>query len=194
MANIIPEIVPVVPVKIADSFKIADPAVRLDVWGQPLPSVTDKHLHKLRKEIIDEGIHKRTYSSADESDDESGSDNEMLMKFIPKKNKKNGKPDFDTIAYAFSLNNKVSSLRSELARTEERMRYLQLDYNNKEIKIEELTIKCSENRTHQINFNKELKKRAETIIKLENYLFYFECFFVFILVGAIGFIIYFMLT
>ena len=61
----------------------------------------------------------------------------MLMKFIPKKNKKNGKVDFDSVAYAFTLVNKISKMRSELARNEERMRYLQLDYNNKEIKIDE---------------------------------------------------------
>ena len=106
----------------------------LDPWGKPL-NVTESELKKLRQEIIEEGINKRAYSSAEESEG-SNSDNELLMKFVPKKAKKNGKIDFDSIAYAFSLNIKLSKTRSELARIEERMRYLQLDLNNKEIKIE----------------------------------------------------------
>ena len=108
----------------------------LDPWGKPL-NVTESELKKLRQEIIEEGINKRAYSSAEESEG-SNSDNELLMKFVPKKAKKNGKIDFDSIAYAFSLNIKLSKTRSELARIEERMRYLQLDLNNKEIKIEKL--------------------------------------------------------
>jgi len=111
---------------------------KLDPWGKPITEVTNSELNKLRKEILTEGINKKSYESADEeSENEDDSDNEMLMKFIPKKNKKNKKVDFDSVAYAFTLVNKISKLRSELARNEERMRYLQLDYNNKEIKIDE---------------------------------------------------------
>ena len=114
---------------------------KLDPWGKPITEVTNSELNKLRKEILTEGINKKSYESADEeSENEEDSDNEMLMKFIPKKNKKNGKVDFDSVAYAFTLVNKISKMRSELARNEERMRYLQLDYNNKEIKIEEQNI------------------------------------------------------
>jgi hypothetical protein len=109
---------------------------KLDPWGNPLKDCTDSELKKLRQDIIDEGINKRTYSSAEESED-SNSDNELLMKFVPKKSKKNGKVDFDSVAYAFSLNIKLSKTRSELARIEERLRYLQLDYNNKEFKLEQ---------------------------------------------------------
>lgn len=110
---------------------------KLDPWGKPIDETTSGELNKLRKEIITEGINKKSYESAEEESENEDSDNELLMKFIPKKNKKNGKVDFDSIAYAFTLVNKISKMRSELARTEERMRYLQLDYNNKEIKIEE---------------------------------------------------------
>ena len=110
---------------------------KLDPWGKPIAETTADELNKLRKEIITEGINKRSYESAEEESENEDSDNELLMKFIPKKNKKNGKVDFDSIAYAFTLVNKISNMRSELARNEERMRYLQLDYNNKEIKIEE---------------------------------------------------------
>ena len=100
--------------------------------------VENPELSKLRKDIITEGINKKSYESAEEENSDSDdSDNEMLMKFVPKKNKKNGKVDFDSVAYAFTLTNRLSKMRSELARIEERMRYLQLDYNNKEIKIEE---------------------------------------------------------
>ena len=110
----------------------------LDPWGKPITEVTNSELNKLRKEILTEGINKKSYESADEeSENEEDSDNEMLMKFVPKKNKKNGKVDFDSVAYAFTLVNKISKMRSELARNEERMRYLQLDYINKEIKIDE---------------------------------------------------------
>ena len=113
---------------------------KLDPWGKPIVETTSVELNKLRKEIITEGINKRSYESAEEESENEDSDNELLMKFIPKKNKKNGKVDFDSIAYAFTLVNKISKMRSELARNEERMRYLQLDYNNKEIKIEEQNI------------------------------------------------------
>ena len=112
----------------------------LDPWGKPITETTNEELNKLRKEILNEGINKKSYSSEEESEDDS--DNEMLMKFIPKKTKKSN--EFESIGYAFTLNNKISKLRSELARNEERMRYLQLDYNNKEIKIDEQQIVINE--------------------------------------------------
>jgi hypothetical protein len=112
----------------------------LDPWGKPINETTNEELNKLRKEILNEGINKKSYSSEEESGDDS--DNEMLMKFIPKKSKKSN--EFESIGYAFTLNNKISKLRSELARNEERMRYLQLDYNNKEIKIDEQQIVITE--------------------------------------------------
>ena len=75
-----------------------------------------EQLKKLRKEIINEGINKKSYSSAEEESDNDDSDNDILMKFKLKKNK-NGKQEFDSIGYAFLLNNKLSRIRSELART-----------------------------------------------------------------------------
>ena len=159
---------PTIPAQVPE-----DHVQKLDPWGNVLHVNTAKELKKLRKEIIDEGINKRAYSS-EESDADDDSDNEMLMKFVTKKTKKNGKPDFDTVAYAFSLNNKVSSLRSELARTEERLRYLQLDYNNKEIKIEELNTKNLELRTVIVNLRKESKNHLTIIHNLENRFCYLE--------------------
>jgi predicted RNase H-like nuclease (RuvC/YqgF family) len=82
--------------------------------------------------ICEEGINKTNYSDNESSDD---SDTDLLMKFVPKRNDKIQK--FDTTVYSFKLNIKISKLRSELARCEERLRYLQLDHNNKNIENEE---------------------------------------------------------
>jgi len=98
--------------------------------------VTEDELSKLRKTIIDEGINKNVYTS-EESEIDDSSEDEMMVKFLPKQKPKQ---KMDVTMYAFQLNNKMSKLRSELARNEERLRYLQLDYNNKEIKIEDLQL------------------------------------------------------
>lgn len=101
-----------------------------------MANVTEEELSKLQHEIIQEGKNgcsfKKNYS---ESDSEVDSEDDLIMKFV--KPKKKGGNDFETTAYAFALNNKMSKLKCELARTEERLRYLQLDYNNVTIKIEE---------------------------------------------------------
>ena len=135
----------------------------LDPWGKPITETTNEELNKLRKEILNEGINKKSYSSEEESEDDS--DNEMLMKFVPKKTKKSN--EFESIGYAFTLNNKISKLRSELARNEERMRYLQLDYNNKEIKIDEQQIVINE---QQIVINKQdiIISKQDIIISQQN--------------------------
>ena len=65
--------------------------IKLDPWGKPLnseqieDSVSDEQLKKLREEIISDGINKRSYSSAEES--EIDSDDELVMKFVKPKNK-----------------------------------------------------------------------------------------------------------
>jgi hypothetical protein len=145
-------------------------ATKLDAWGNPLnlEDCTESELKKLREDIIHDGINKRAYSSAEESEN-SNSDNELLMKFVPKKSKKNGKIDFDSVAYAFSLNIKLSKTRSELARTEERLRYLQLDYNNKEVKIsqqKEIIIK------YQGEIKNYYEKNKKTQLIINDYNFY----------------------
>ena len=107
--------------------------MKRDLWGNPMETVTETEVSKLQKEIIDEGINKKNYS---DSDSESDSDEEVI-KLFKKKNDK-----FDTIGYSFTISNKLSKTRSELARTEESLRYLQLDYNNNQIKLKEITDKA----------------------------------------------------
>jgi len=103
--------------------------------------IENDELSKMRKEIINEGINKKSYSSAEEeSDSDSDSSCCSNQKYILTKKKSKKNENMDITKYAFKLNEKLSKMRSELARTEERLRYLQLEYNNKEIKIEELEI------------------------------------------------------
>ena len=114
--------------------------------------IEEDELSKLRKTIIEEGINKINYTS-DESEINSSSDDEVMVKFLPKQK---SKQKLDVTLYAFQLNNKMSKLRSELARNEERLRYLQLDYNNKEIKIEDLQLELIKNKEDLIKNKEEL--------------------------------------
>jgi len=107
--------------------------MKRDLWGNPMETVTETEVSKLQKEIIDEGINKKNYS---DSESEPDSDEEIIKLFKKKSDK------FDTIGYSFTISNKLSKTRSELARTEERLRYLQLDYNNNQIKLKEITDKA----------------------------------------------------
>jgi len=109
--------------------------MKRDLWGNPMETVTETEVSKLQKEIIDEGINKKSYTDSESDDD---SDEEVIKLF--KKKEKGG--NFDTIGYSFTISNKLSKTRSELARTEERLRYLQLDYNNNQIKLKEITDKA----------------------------------------------------
>jgi hypothetical protein len=60
---------------------------KLDPWGNPL-NVTTEQVSKLQREIIEEGINKRSYSSAEESDTDSDQEViKMFKKKIPKKEK-----------------------------------------------------------------------------------------------------------
>ena len=102
--------------------------------------IENDELSKMRKEIINEGINKKSYSSAEESESDSDSSCSSNEKYILTKKKSKKNENMDITKYAFKLNEKLSKMRSELARTEERMRYLQLEFNNKEIKIEELEL------------------------------------------------------
>jgi chromosome segregation ATPase len=107
--------------------------MKRDLWGNPMETVTETEVSKLQKEIIDEGINKKSYTDS-ESDDDS---DEEVIKLFKKKSDK-----FDTVGYSFTISNKLSKTRSELARAEERLRYLQLDYNNNQIKLKEITDKA----------------------------------------------------
>ena len=132
---------------------------KLDPWGNPL-NVTTEEVSKLQKEIIQEGIHKKSYSSAEDSDSES-----EVIKMFTKKNHK--KESFDYIAYTFVITNKLSKMRSELARSEERLRYIQLDYNNNQIKLKEITGKCSLMSQENKKLNLVIKGN-EVLIKSQN--------------------------
>jgi len=127
-----------VKVKIKKKMEHQNKKIKIDYWGNPLvppeESVNDEQLKKLREEIISDGINKRSYSSAEES--EIDSDDELVMKFVKPKNKTKNS-EFDSISYSFVLSNKLSKMRSELARSEERLHYLKLENNNHCIKNEE---------------------------------------------------------
>jgi hypothetical protein len=100
-------------------------------------AATDSELKKLHKQIREEGINKKSYSSNEsENSSDSDSDKDLLLKFIPRKRNRENHGGFDTIGYSFQLSIKISKLRSELARVEERLRYLQLEHNNCEISLE----------------------------------------------------------
>ena len=135
--------------------------IKLDPWGKPLnseqieDSVSDEQLKKLREEIISDGINKRSYSSAEES--EIDSDDELVMKFVKPKNKnKNKTSEFDSVSYSFVLSNKLSKIRSELARSEERSHYLKLEHNN-------LSVTNQEQQRLIRQYRLEIKQYSETI-------------------------------
>ena len=119
------------------------------------------HLKNLHKTINEEGMNKRSYSSAEESDDDD-SDNDMLVKFVSKKNKQSNQ--FDAVGYAFKLNNKISKLRSELARNEERHRYLQLDHNNKNVELDQMKERIIK-QLEIIKAKSEIIKNNEIVLK-----------------------------
>ena len=150
--------------------------IKLDVWGNPLvmeqtgDSISDEQLKKLREEIISDGINKRSYSSAEES--EIDSDDELVMKFVKPKNKTN---QFETTAYAFALNNKMSKLKADSARLDERMRYLQLDYSNSLVKLDEQKVSITQLRLRNNILVKESEK-LKTINKITKYLFFVSVF------------------
>ena len=140
--------------------------------------INNDEILKLQKEIIEEGINKRSYSSAEESESDD-SDQEIIKMYTKKSNKGN----FDYIGYSFTLTNKLSKMRSELARTEERMRYLQLDNSNTAIKLEELHIK-NENSINEINEYKQYEISINKYMCIYTYIIYlsfaFNSYFIFI--------------
>lgn len=121
-------------------------------------TTTDAELSKLHREINDEGgINKKNYS---DSEEDINSDDELVMKFVKPRGKSSNQ--FETTGYAFALNNKMSKLRSEMARLEERMRYIQFDYNNCQVKLDEQKILLSNMKvkyTLSVCENKNLLKK-----------------------------------
>ena len=128
--------------------------------------VTEEELAKLK---LDENNFKRNCS---ESHSEVDSDDELVMKFVKPKNKTN---QFETTAYAFALNNKMSKLKSDSARLDERMRYLQLDYSNSLVKIDEQKVSITQLRSRNSILVKESEKFRNkfTVVK---YLFLMSVF------------------
>lgn len=122
-----------------------------------MENLTESELSKLHRNITDEGINKKNYS---DSEEELNSDDELVMKFVQPRGKNSNQ--FETTGYAFALNNKMSKLRSEMARLEERMRYLQLDYNNCQVKLDEHKFLLSNIKTKyalSVSENKNLSKK-----------------------------------
>jgi hypothetical protein len=64
--------------------------MKRDLWGNPMETVTETEVSKLQKEIIDEGINKKSYTDSESDDD---SDEEVIKlfkkKFIQKPRKLN---------------------------------------------------------------------------------------------------------
>jgi len=122
-----------------------------------MENITDAELSKLHRDITDEGINKKNYS---DSEEDINSDDELVMKFIQPRGKSINQ--FETTGYAFALNNKMSKLRSEMARLEERMRYLQLDYNNCQVKLDEqkmVLVSMKTKYAFSVSENKNLVKK-----------------------------------
>jgi hypothetical protein len=141
--------------------------IKLDPWGNQLnvpDSVTDEHLKTLREEIISDGINKRSYSSAENS--EIDSDDELVMKFVKPKNK-NKNSEFDSVSYSFVLSNKLSKIRSELARSEERLHYLKLDHNTISITNQEQIKTIRQYRLEIKQLNEIVKNNSYTILKIQ---------------------------
>jgi len=121
-----------------------------------MENLTESELSKLHRDITDEGINKKNYS---DSEEDINSDDELVMKFIQPRKSIN---QFETTGYAFALNNKMSKLRSEMARLEERMRYLQLDYNNCQVKLDEqrmVLVSMKTKYAFSVSENKNLAKK-----------------------------------
>jgi len=122
-----------------------------------MENLTESELSKLHRDIIDEGINKKNYS---DSEEELNSDDELVMKFVQPRGKNSN--HFETTGYAFALNNKMSKFRSEMARLEERMRYLQLDYNNCQVKLDEqkmVLVSMKSKYAFSVSENKNLAKK-----------------------------------
>ena len=142
--------------------------IKLDPWGNTLileapESVTNEELKKLREEIISDGINKRSYSSAEDS--EIDSDDELVMKFVKPKNK-NKNSEFDSVSYSFVLSNKLSKIRSELARSEERLHYLKLDHNTVSVTNQEQTKLIRQYRIEIKHLNEVVKSNNEMLVKM----------------------------
>jgi hypothetical protein len=143
--------------------------IKLDLWGntldvEPPETVNEEHLKKLREEIISDGINKRSYSSVENS--EIDSDDELVMKFVKPKNK-NKSNEFDSVSYSFVLSNKLSKIRSELARSEERLHYLKLDHNNLTLISQEQTKLIRQYRLEIKQLNETVKNNSYTITKIQ---------------------------
>jgi len=153
-----------------DSSSHITKKVKIDPWGNSL-NITESEVTKLQKDIIEEGMNKRSYSSAEDSDSET----EIIKMYSKQKSKK--EVSFDYIGYSFTINNRLSKTRSELARVEERMRYLQLDHSNKTIQLHENVTELHKNTIDFAEINKQNNKN-KLIIKIQQRNLYFCSYFI----------------
>ena len=117
-----------------------------------IPSTTEQQLRAARRQLEEEP---ELLDTANEtaSDTESDGSEDMVLKINrnSKRRKRESKDDFNATALAFQQANKIGKLRTELGRTEERLRYLQLEYNNKGLKVDELEEKLGKFRAAMIS-------------------------------------------
>tara|TARA_B100001094_G_C18194596_1_gene809736 strand:- start:814 stop:1482 length:669 start_codon:yes stop_codon:yes gene_type:complete len=133
--------------------------------NEPSPT-TNEQLRTMRQQISDEPEHFDRHSMSSEEDTDD-SDNEMVLKFNkPKKRKQTSDmSQLDTVSLAFSQSKKIGNLKADLSKTEERLRYLQLDHNTRGIKIDELEKKLTQFRVAMTS-KKELVLSQEKQIKI----------------------------
>jgi hypothetical protein len=128
---------------------------------------TDDQLKTMRQQITDEPEHFDRHNNVTSEEDSDDSDNEMVLKFNkPKKRKSTGDmSQLDTVSLAFSQSKKIGNLKADLSKTEERLRYLQLDHNTRGVKIDELEKKLTQFRIAMTS-KKELVLSQEKQIKI----------------------------
>jgi len=139
-----------------------------------MQSITQEQLHAARQQLLQEP-ELLDKDSANESDSDTQSDGseDMVLKINrnSKRRKREVKDDFNATALAFQQANKIGKLRTELGRTEERLRYLQLEYNNKGLKVDELEEKLGKFRTVMVS-KKELilsQTKEIKILKIQRF-------------------------
>jgi hypothetical protein len=84
---------------------------------------------------------------------------------------------FDAVAYSFIISNKLSKTRSELSRIEERLRYLQLDYTNKDLRVSELMVSNHALRLKVKGDTETIKVQENRIKKMSRNFVVVNCFF-----------------
>ena len=148
-------------------------------------NVTNEQLKKLRSHTKNQMI--PDYLTDDDTDSDN-SDDELILKFT-KPNTKTSKTECDFTSLAFTQSHKIGKLKTELGKTEERLRYLQLEYNNKNVDYDELELKFSkfrdalkDSRISLINSQNETKnlKRQRTVLIFSFFIYFINTYIHFI--------------